>query len=156
MTIFPREDSHVPFIRNYLVATKTITFAGGTENAIGDHDGTGDPATLFTVTGAVSARVYGVASVAPVGDTATIEVGVAGGTAELIAQSTATDLAIGDVWLDASPTTKCESIANLTEKIIGDGLDIILTVGTANITAGSITFYCLWTPISDGAEVAAA
>jgi len=154
MTIFPREDSHVPFSRNYLVASKTVTFVGGTANAIGDHDGTGDPATLFTVTGAVSVRVYGVASVAPVGDTATIEVGVAGDTAGLIAQSTATDLAIGDVWLDATPTTKVEAISGLAEKIIGDGLDIILTVGTANITAGVVTFYCLWTPISEGAEVA--
>ena len=42
------------------IATKTITFAGGTTNGIGDFDGTGNPATVFTVTGAVMAVVWGV------------------------------------------------------------------------------------------------
>lgn len=128
-------------------------FDGGTTNAHGDHDGTGDPYTLFTVTGVVEMRVFGVCSVDLVGASATIEVGVAGGTALVIAQTTATDIDAGEIWLDATPGLVQPLDAN---GLIVKDLDIIETVATANITAGQITYYCIWRPISDGATVVAA
>lgn len=132
------------------IATKTITFAGGTTNGIGDFDGTGNPATVFTVTGAVMAVVWGVCSVDLAGATATVEVGVTGNTAAIIAQTTATDIDNGDVWRDATPAV---GAAALNDPIfIADGKDVILTVATANVTAGVVRFYCVWYPISaDGA-----
>lgn len=141
-------------VAGWRVATKQATFAGGTTNARGDFDGTGNPATLFTVTGVVMAIVFGHCSVDLAGATATLEVGVAGNTAALIAQTTATDIDNGDVWRDASPAVGAE-LLNDPFVIVG-GADIIETVGTANITAGVITYYCLWFPLSsDGSIVAA-
>lgn len=136
-------------------AKKTITFAGGTVNAIGDHDGTSDPFNIFTVTGDVLVTVLGVVKTTLVG-AATLEVGVLNATASLLAQvADATTLAQNEFWhADAS--------ASLAERFapqfsgIGGGLDIIGTVGTANITAGVIDFYCFWQPVSDDGNVVAA
>lgn len=143
-------------ISDFLVAKKVMTFAGGTTNDPGDLTGTGNPATLFTVTGTILVRIFGICSTGLSGNTATLSVGVTGDTASLIALSTATDLIANEVWLDATPTTKAEAFSNIVEKIFGNGQDIIQTVGTADITAGVIEYYCLWRPISTDAEVVAA
>lgn len=133
---------------------KTITFDGGTTNGIGDHDGTGDPFDIFTVTGDVMAFVVGICKTALVGATATLETGVAGATAALLAQITATDLAINEAWVDASPSLA--EAYTPAYHFIGGGLDIIGTVGTANITAGEIDYYCFYRPLSDDGKVVAA
>ena len=140
----------------YAVAEKTITFDGGTSNAIGDHDGTNDPFDIFTVTGEVDVKVYAVCTTNLAGATATLEVGVTGATAGIIAQTTATDIDANDLWHDASPDAGLELSSVVTAKTIVNGLDIIGTVGTANITAGVIKFVCLWKPVSTDGEVTAA
>lgn len=136
------------------IATKSVTFDGGTTNAIGDHDGTGDPATLFTVTGDVLMVIWGVCSTNLEGASATVEVGVTGNTPALIAQTTATDIDAGEVWRDATPAVGAELLNDPI--FVADGLDVILTVSTANVTAGVIRFYCIWYPVSSGATVVAA
>ena len=84
------------------------------------------------------------------GATATVEVGVTGNTAAIIAQTTATDIDNGDVWRDATPAVGAEALNDPI--FIADGKDVILTVATANVTAGVVRFYCVWYPISaDGA-----
>ncbi len=136
-----------------LSAKKTMTFAGGTTNDPGDHDGTGDPATLFTVTGGlVAVKLYARVVTALAGASATIEVGTTVSTASLIAQTTATNLAVNEVWNDASPDTAAE--ADSTMKIISQS--IIQTVGTANITSGVIEYVAIWKPITEGATLVAA
>lgn len=133
---------------------KTITFAGGTTNAIGDHDGTGDPFTIFNVTGDVLAIVLGICKTDLVG-AATLSVGVTGNTASLLAQIADTTTFDADmVWQDASPTYS-EQLATSPDVIAG-GRDIIGTVGAANITAGVIDFYCFYMPLSDDGVVAPA
>lgn len=134
--------------------SKRITFAGGTENAIGDHDGTGDPFTIFTVTGDVMAYVVGICKTDLAGASATLEVGVPGNTAILIAQTTATGIDQNMGWHDAS-VALAEGFTPQVH-MIGGGLDIIGTVATANITAGVIDFYCFWRPLSEDGNVAAA
>jgi len=134
-------------------AEKEITFDGGTTNAIGDHDGTGDPFSIFTVTGTVRMKLYAICSTALVGASATLEVGVTGGTAKLIAQTTGTDIDINEIWHDASPDSSVEADTVATENIVANSLDVIGTVGTANITAGVIKFICLWRPISRDGNV---
>ena len=95
-----RDNGHFPYtgIESYEVVTATPgAFVGGTADARGDHDGTSDPTTLFTVTGDVLVRIYGVCTTTLVG-AATIEVGVTGNTAELLAQvANATTIAAGDI-----------------------------------------------------------
>lgn len=136
------------------VVKKRMTFAGGTTNDPGDYDGTGNPATLFTVTGDVLVKVIGVCKTTLVG-AATLEVGVTDATAALLAQITnATALVANECWNDATPTL-AESISQ-TYNVIGGGLDIIQTVGTTNITAGVIDYYCFYQPLSDDGSVVAA
>jgi len=144
----------VDILPQWRVATVDGTFAGGTANARGDSAGTGNPATLFTVTGAVLVVVFGHCTVNLAGTSATLEVGVTGNTAALIAQATATDIDAGDVWRDATPAVGAEAL-NDPVAIIG-GLDIIETTGAADITAGAITYYCLWMPLSSDGNVVAA
>lgn len=136
-----------------LSAKKTMTFAGGTTNDPGDFDGTGNPATLFTVSGGmVALKLYARVVTAPVGATATIQVGTTVSGASLIAQTTATNLAINEVWNDASPDTAAE--ADSTLKVVSQ--NVIQTIGTANITAGVIEYVAIWKPITEGATVVAA
>jgi len=135
-------------------AVKRITFAGGTTHAIGDHDGDGDPFDIFKVTGDVQVMVIGICKTTLVG-AATLEVGVTDATASILAQiADATDLVENEHYSDATPTLA----EGRTPQIhpIGGGLDIIGTVGTANITAGVIDFYCFWRPLSDDGLVEAA
>ena len=135
---------------------KTITFAGGTANAIGDHDGTGDPFTIFTVTGNVLVRVLAICTTNLAGN-ATLEVGITGDTAEILAQvADAEAIDAGEIWHDATVDSGCKTSSVLAQKIIANGADIIGTVGTANITAGVIDFYCYWQPLSEGSSVVAA
>lgn len=149
----PRDANRVPIWTNGIITAKVMTLAGGTANDPGDYDGTGNPATLFTVTGEVVVRLVGYCSVDLAGASAKIEVGIAGNTAALIAQTTATDIDAGTVWVDTAPAT-VEAFP--AAQVLVGGTDIIQTVGTANITAGKITYYCAWSPLSaDGGVVAA-
>ena len=150
---FNRDANYIPITSEGLIAVKTMTFAGGTTNDPGDYDGTGNPATLFTITGDVLVKVFGVCTVNLAGANATVEVGVTSGTALLLPLTTATDIDAGKTWTDTAPA--------LTEVVTGQfilpaGQDIIQTVATANITSGTIKYYCLWTPLSSDGDVVAA
>lgn len=134
------------------------TFAGGTANARGDKDGTKAVLPLFKVTGTVLVRIFGVCTATLVG-AGTIEVGMAGNTAGLIAQiANATDLAIGEIWNDATPT---ELEIGLLASVLGPYIvtaegtpkTIDEKVGTADITAGGLHYILLWRPLSPDGKV---
>lgn len=117
----------------------TWTFVTATTGAIGAH-------TLFTVTGNVLATVFGVCDTTLTG-AATLEVGVTGNTPVMLAQiANATTLLDGDIYIDANTAVGAGAIPAM--KIINDGNDIIMTIGSTAITAGSVDFYCLWRPLS--------
>jgi len=114
---------------------------------------TGDQAahTVFTVTGNVLVSCFAVCDTSIVG-AGTMELGVTGNTAGLIAQiANATTLDDGDVWVDADTAVGVGSIP--ATKVLNDGNDIILTIGTADLTAGVVDIYCLWRPLSSGSSV---
>jgi hypothetical protein len=79
--------------------------------------------------------------------------GISGNTAALLAQSTATNIDTGEVWVDTGPAT-IEAVPG--DKILTNGTDIIQTIATADITDGTLTYYCLWVPLTTGASVVAA
>lgn len=137
-----------------LSVDKVMTFAGGTTNDPGDFDGTGNPAILFYVRGTVKMRILAKCTVDLTGATATLEVGTTLSTAGLIAQTTATGIDANEIWHDTSPDSSIELTSVLAEKIVSQ--NVIQTVGTANITAGSITYTCIWYPLSEDAVVTAA
>jgi hypothetical protein len=117
------------------------------------------PITLFTVTGAVLCRVYGIVGTtafASTGSTGTLAIGIAGTTGLLIAATTAngTNLVANTPWFTTAPTIL--GVALSAEVLTFDmvnGANIILTIATNSMTAGSITMYCDWIPVSSGATV---
>jgi hypothetical protein len=110
--------------------------------------------TLFTVTGAVEAIVFGRVKTTPTSLGAlTLEVGIVGNTAAIIAQTALGHLVLNLPWVDASQANPHALPAAL---FIEAGADIILTTGTADAVLGEIELICLWKPISSNGKVAAA
>ena len=134
----------------YRIATGEYDFATDT-GAQGAY-------TIFTVTGDVYVRIVAHChTVSLTSDgAATIELGIAGNTAALIAQTTATDLDVTETWQDATPETNPGPVIDLLRTFqLCEGADIILTVATADLTAGDILFTCRWFPVTtDGMVVA--
>jgi hypothetical protein len=147
LSSFKRDANSVPITNEGLTESKAITFVEATTGATG-------ATTLFTVTGCVAVRVFGVCGLTLEG-AATLEVGISGATAVILAQiANATALAPDEIYTDATPTTKVEAYPS--QLIIGNGQDIIQTIGSTALTAGQVTYYCTWNPISvDGNVVAA-
>lgn len=143
---FLRDENYVPIQGLGIGVSKAITYAAATTGAVG-------ATTLFTVTGTVAVKVFAVASGADLTGTGTIEVGIAGNTASLLAQVSATALDVGEIWTDNTPATVK---AMATENILTAGTDIIQTIATNTVTAGTLTYYCLWFPISSDGNVVAA
>ena len=132
---------------------KLVTFTGGTTDAWGDDGGALDGGAVFTVTGTVRMRVFAVVETDLVG-AATIELGITGSTASVLAQvANATSMDAGQIWHDATVDAKTELSSVAIDRIIANGLDIILTVGSTNITAGAIRFFCSWIPVSEDGMV---
>lgn len=130
-------------------------FAGGTANSRGDDGGTSDPFTLFTVTGDVLLGIYGVCTTDLTGANGTVSVGVTGNTAGLIPLTTGTTIDVGHIWMDTTPSVGLDVSDSLNFYIVTNGLDIIETIGTADITAGNIYYVCLWRPITATGNVVA-
>lgn len=145
---FSRDANYVPIVNKGLLATKIIAYNGTAGR------GAQGATTLFTVTGTVLVTVFGVCTEDLAGANATLEVGISGNTAALIAQTTGTQIDVNEVWNDASPST-VEPFATNVDKIIGAGQDIIETIATADVTDGTITYYCFWTPVSSDGNVVA-
>lgn len=132
------------------MARKVVAFTGAAGNG---QIGT---VALFTVTGAVAIRITAICTETLVG-AATLECGTPGSTAGIIAQiPDATALLTGEIWFDATPTTVLDTLAaSMLAFVIGDGADIQLTVGAANITDGTIEFTVFYTPLTANGAVAA-
>src|SRR6202008_2562202 len=90
-------------------------FTGGTTDARGDKDGANASFKIFDVTGDVIVRMYGVVTTTLVG-AGTLEVGVTGNTAGLIAQvADATTPAAGDFYYAAtSPKVGATALSDIT------------------------------------------
>lgn len=130
-------------------SSKTRTFTGASGL------GAAGTTTLFTVTGAVAVRIIGLCTEDLVG-AATLEVGISGNTAGLLAQiADATTLDAGESYLDATPAT-LEAADLSSGFIISNGQDIIETIGSTNITDGTLTYVAMWRPLSDDGNLVAA
>lgn len=113
--------------------------------------------TQFTVTGEVFVHIFGLCTTDLAGAAATIELGIAGNTAALIAQTTAVDLDQYETWQDAVPEAN-PGVVDITGRsfVIANGADVIMTIATADLTAGVIDFFCFWAPLSADGNVTAA
>jgi len=143
-----RDANRVPITTNEaLIATKTVAFDGTAGNgAVGTVN-------LFTITGAVwVVSAFATCSESVAGATATIQLGITGATNTFIPSTTATSISVNTVWADNGP-----SIAEGTglSRIIGASNTLLATIGTANITDGTLTFYVLWRPLSSDGNIVA-
>jgi hypothetical protein len=130
---------------NGLTEIKSLTFS----------DTTGAQA-LFTVTGDVILRVFGICKVNLASDGGcNIEVGVAGATSQFITTTDATAVDANEIWHDATPDASIEADTVSATYIVSNGQDIILTP-SAQIDSGRIDFYCQWRPLSTDASVVSA
>ena len=145
---FMRDANGVPITNHGLIAKVSRAFTGAAEL------GAAGATTLFTVTGSVIAAIVGVCTAdLTVTGAATIEVGISGNTAALVAQTTASTIDGGELWVDGTPA----SVVSLpSSKVLTNGTDIIETIATADIDGGALTYYCLWNPLSSDGDVVAA
>jgi len=120
-----------------------------------------DDAVAFTVTGDVMVRVWGVVggtAITTTSGTTTLSVGTTEAVAACLPATTVdnSDFAATDVWVDNNPEDDAGSVATTSQVIIGGGADISMFRSVDDITAGSLTLYCEWRPLSAGATVVAA
>lgn len=126
---------------------------------IADMNGLGNQ-QLFTVTGDIACRVWGVVgatAVTSTSGTTTLSVGTLESTAELLSASTVNNsqFAATDVWGDTSPTKDVEAIGGGNWRLIGGPADVFISRSVDDITAGSITIYMWWFPASEDGNVVA-
>jgi hypothetical protein len=135
-------------------------FTGGVADTRGNVGGIKAVLPLFKVTGTVLVKIFGVSKLTPVG-AGTLEVGVAGNTASLIAQiADATGLSTGKLYVGA--TVKGPGVDIFTDVL---GPYIVSDAGAAspvtideksastNITAGSLFYIILWRPLTADGNV---
>lgn len=139
-------------------SSKTIAFDGTAGLGLETSD-----VTVFTLTGRVLIHaITAFCSETLEGATATIELGVTGDTDAFITQTTATSVAADEWWAvaaaaTASGTTLADSQtggATTSQRAKAISASIILTIGTADVTNGTLVFDVLYTPLTDGARLA--
>ena len=137
-----------------LITKKTITFAGGTAGSWGEDGGALDGAAIFTVTGAVIAKVFGICTTNLAGS-GTHAVGIAGATTIYLPTEAALDINSGDFVINNAIVAayfilgEQDAAADNLPLYMLNGQDIIMTIaGGANITSGVIDYYAIWSPIS--------
>ena len=149
-TALYRDANSIPIANLGLITKKTITFAGLTTDAWGDDGGVLDGAAIFTVTGVVQARVFGVCTTNLAG-AGTHAVGIAGATTIYLPTEAATDINAGDFVVNNATVAaylilgEQDAAADNFPLYALNGQDIIMTVaGGANIESGVIDYYCIW------------
>lgn len=122
--------------------TNPITYVTANTGAVGTT-------TLFTITGVVAVRVFAVTGAIDLTGSGTIEVGIAGNTAAIIAQTAATAIDAGEIWYGTNPPT----VGVMPSQLILSGTNIIQTIATNTVDSGSLTYYCLWSSVTSNGNV---
>src|SRR3990167_183259 len=158
---FSRDANRVPVWTDGLITKKTITCAGATADAWGNDGGALDAGVIFTVTGVVRARVFGICTTNLAGS-GTHAVGIAGDTAIYLPAEAALDINSGDFVINNATVTthpilgeQAAAADNFPEYAL-NGQDIIMTIaGGADIESGVIDYYCIWVQWSTDGDVVA-
>ena len=138
--------SALPLGANH-ATVQSLDLSGGA-GAIGTID-------LFDVTGPVFLLLVGWCTEDLVG-AATIEVGIAGATAALLAQvANATTVDADMAWFADNAPSDMEVVSTYGGAFFGGDQTIILTIGAAEITDGELSFSCFWTPLDTTGSVVA-
>lgn len=113
------------------------------------------PVDVFTVTAICAVRCFAVTvlGLTSTSNDGTIELGIAGNTAALLPQtiidgSSKLNLS-NDIWVDANASDQIDTIPGNGSFMVSVGKTIILTIGTNNITGGSLMVICRFFPLED-------
>ena len=122
-----------------------------------DDGGTQIEYALFTVTGDVLVTMFGICQELLTG-ASNISAGIVGAVTALIAVTTAVDLDQYETWQDAGPEPNpgvVDVFGGARQFVIANGVNIVMDIDTADLTAGDIDFHAFWLPLSlDGGLVA--
>lgn len=138
-------------------STKTIALDGTTGN------GEAGTVIVFTITGRVlvhAITAFCTEDLVSAGG-GTVELGVAADTDAFIAQTTATAVDVNEWWQIATPSAGANTLADsvtggltTSQRAKTVSTNIIITVGTADVTDGTIVFDVIYTPLTDGGRLA--
>lgn len=135
--------------------SKAVTFA----NAAGQ--GAQGTVTVFTITGRVWVHLISAHCTTDLtGTNAVVELGTAADADAFIAQTTATGIDAGEWWTGATAVAGVDGPLKPTDSSVPSQMDmllaqnVIVTVTTADLTAGVIVFDVIYTPLTDGARLA--
>ena len=132
---------------------KTGGMGGGTISKSITYDGSVSY-TAFTVTGLVSIRIIGYITVALANHADETKVGTTtDDDGFIVATGGAAMQTVNTIWIDNTPAKFKSTLP--APSLIGDGEDVTV-IGTANLDAGTVVLYAIWTPISDDGNVVAA
>ncbi len=114
--------------------------------------------TLFTVTGDVLLNVWGAVTtpLTSTGANGTLAVGTAASTGGIIAATTVDGTKLHTakyIWASTAGTPDILTLPNTSGWYAVSGTNIVLTIATNSMSAGGMTLYCIWMPISSGASV---
>jgi len=121
-----------------------------------NYDTTDSPVDLFTITGTILARLTAVCdtAVTSAGGAGTIAVGVVGDTAALLVSDAVDGTAFDTDFCWSSAQAPDTTSAEAGEWVlIPNGADIEMVISGANCSAGVITFYLQWIPLTSDAKV---
>jgi hypothetical protein len=131
---------------NYIRVTADM--ASATWNTDATHE-------ILTVTGLVRVKIIAECTESLVGVGATISLGTETTADAWIADTTAADIDVGQLWYDAAAhVTNVNTATALVDKVV-IGVDIGYEIDTAALTDGTMVFHVWWEPISAGSAVVA-
>lgn len=116
------------------------------------------PITVFTVTGTVLLTCFGVVTTAltSTGANGTLALGTADAAGAIIAATTVNGTILhtaGQIWTSTGGVQTIYALPASGAWFAVSGSNIVLTIATNSMTAGGMTLYCIWTPLSTGAGV---
>lgn len=132
------------------VSTNETTYSFGTATLVGGKTGT---INLFTVTGQVLVALIAVGTATLTGASATLKAGNSTTSTRYLPSLTATTFTVGKTEDLTGLVTAGTAIAKTPNQVAFDGESIIATVGTADVTGGTLDYYVIYFPLSDGALV---
>lgn len=142
----PRDENRVPFNTDQIRSvTKEYDF--GSESV-----GAGT-AVVFSVTGEVLVKVFGVCSQDLAGTGGSASIGFIGATEALIPKTLITDIDAGELWFNELPVKAGTAFTNVSEILVVGGSDIIIEAAGTAISGGNLTIHCLYKPVSKDGKV---
>lgn len=130
-----------------LIAHKKVVFDGSAGN------GATGTFPIFTVKGQCLIAMIVTSEVVPTGASATLKAGNATTATRYLPSLTATTLVAGATEDFTGLVTAGTALKLTPSQMAQDGESIIGTIATANLTAGTLDYYCFYIPLTDGAGV---